>query len=69
LIVEPKVCNLSKSLLKIEASTLGTTGQIRIVDYISMSTEASAERVRSVVDDFLAKKIGDTDVNAYQMLP
>jgi len=41
---------------------LGTTGQIRIVDYISMSTEASAERVRSVVDDFLAKKIGDTDV-------
>lgn len=62
LIVELKACNLSKSPLKIEASTAGSTGQIRIVDQISMFSESSSERVRAIVDDFIAKQIADTEV-------
>lgn len=53
---------MSKSPLKIEASTAGSTGQIRIVDQISMFSESSSERVRAIVDDFVAKQIADTEV-------
>lgn len=53
---------MSKTHLKIEASTTGTSGQIRIVDFISMYSEASASRIREIVDDFLDKKIADTEV-------
>lgn len=53
---------MSKSLLKIEASTTGTSGQIRIVDMISMFSVTSAERIRAIVDEFLEKGIENTNV-------
>lgn len=54
---------MSKVVLKIEASTAGTKGTIRIVDFISMYTETSATRVREIVDDFLDK--GTTEHEVY----
>lgn len=54
---------MSKTVVKIEASTTGVKGQIRIVDFISMYTETSATRVREIVDDFLSK--GTTEHEVY----
>lgn len=53
---------MSKTGIKIEASTSGTRGQIRIVDFISMYGQASSASVREIVDDFLAKGIAETEV-------
>lgn len=53
---------MSKVHLKIEASTNGKEGQIRIIDFISMNTTASASKVREIVDDFLEKKISETEI-------
>lgn len=53
---------MSKTGIKIEASTSGTHGQIRIVDFISMYGQASSASVREIVDDFLAKGIAETEV-------
>lgn len=54
---------MSKQVLKIEASTTGTKGLIRIVDYISMYSDTSSSRVREIVDDFIAK--GTTEHEVY----
>lgn len=53
---------MSKTYLKIEAATSGTSGDIRIVDFISMYSESSASRIREIVDDFIEKSIENTDV-------
>lgn len=53
---------MSKPKTKIEASTSGKSGTIRIVDYISAYSEASSAKVRDIVDDFIAKGIDDTEV-------
>ncbi len=53
---------MSNTALQIEASTSGKTGQIRIVDFISMYGQASSASVREIVDDFLAKGIAETEV-------
>jgi len=47
---------------KIEASTQGTLGQIRIIDFISMYSETSASAIRTIVDDFIAKGIASTEI-------
>lgn len=53
---------MSKTGIKIEASTSGTHGQIRIVDFISMYGQSSSTTVREVVDDFISKGIAETEV-------
>lgn len=53
---------MSNTKTKIEASTSGKSGTIRIVDYISAYSDASSAKVRDIVDDFIAKGIDETEV-------
>lgn len=53
---------MSKEGFKIEASTTGKKGVIRIVDYISSYSNANSTVVREIVDDFIDKSIAETEV-------
>ena len=48
--------------MKIEASQAGKKGTIRIVDFISMATDSSSERIRAIVDDFINQSIESAEV-------
>ena len=53
---------MAKTSINIEASTTGKKGTIRLVDFISMVTDSSAEHIRTIVDGFLKEGITDTEV-------
>lgn len=57
-----QIINQMALQFKIEASKDGKTGTIRLVDYISMATNSSADTIRDIVDDFIQKEITAADV-------